>query len=210
MKKILLIDKPSGITSFDVIRELRKKLGIKKMGHAGTLDPLATGLLIIGIEEGTKELSNLIGLDKEYIAEIELGIQTDTSDRDGTVLEKKPVPDFTDEDLESILQNLQGSHKLEVSPYSAIKKAGKPLYTYARKGEDVTPPLRTMEIKETELLERNNNLLTIRFVVGSGTYIRSLAEKIGEDLNTLGTIKNLRRTRIGEYSVTDAKKLSDF
>jgi len=208
MQDIILIDKPSGITSFDVIRSLRKKLGIRKMGHAGTLDPLATGLLIVGIGPGTKKLSSLIGLPKEYIAEIELGIKTDTADRDGNVIETKPVPNLTDSEIRKVLQNLEGEILLPVPAYSAVKQGGERLYARARKGESVTPPQRTMEVREAEFMTYKDNLLTARFQVGSGTYIRSLAERIGEDLQTLGTIKNLRRTSIGSYRIEDATALS--
>jgi tRNA pseudouridine55 synthase len=214
-KDILLIDKPSGITSFDVIRILRRTVGKKKMGHAGTLDPLATGLLLIGIEGGTKKLKDLIGLDKEYIAEILLGTKTVTGDIDGEVIETKPVPTLSEKHAEKeyvyvkeTLKSLVGTLELSVPAYSAIKKDGKPLYKYAYQGKTVNLPIKPMRIIETELLEIKDSVITARFVVGSGTYIRSLAEELGKKLGTVATIKNLRRTKIGDFSVVDAEKIA--
>jgi len=207
---IILIDKPSGITSFDVIRKLRHIIGVRKMGHAGTLDPLATGLLIIGIGTATKELTALVGLPKVYEAEILLGTRTDTSDVDGKVLEVSPVPVLSKIDIEKVVNNMNGEVDLPVSLYSAIKKDGKPLYKYARNGESIEAPIRKMIVRGARFVSYENNVVRTVFDVSSGTYIRSLAEELARRLGTIGTIQNLRRISIGDYDVKNAKKIEDF
>jgi tRNA pseudouridine55 synthase len=207
MENIMLIDKPKGITSFDVIRELRKRLNIRKIGHAGTLDPQATGLLIIGIEEGTKKLKEYLRLPKKYEAEVLLGTLTDTWDLEGKVQEIKDVPKLDQEQIKSALDQLKGDIDLKVPKYSAIKKAGKPLYKYAREGDDIEPPVKRMHVISTKILAFNKNLIIIEFEVKSGTYIRSLAVELGRMLGTVATLQNLRRTTIGDFKVEDAEKL---
>lgn len=221
LPEILLIDKPYGMTSFDVIRQLRRQTGIRKFGHAGTLDPLATGLMIVGVEKGTKKLSELIKLDKEYIAEIRLGERRATGDLEGEVLEEREVTEeISQSEISSVLQTFVGSQELPVSAYSAIKKDGKPMYKRARdaakKGTVVEDlPIRIMEVYEAELLDVQSTtvnrstrvVVTVRFFVGSGTYIRSLAEELGRRLGYPATLQNLQRTKIGEYLLSDALKL---
>jgi tRNA pseudouridine55 synthase len=152
---IVLVDKPKGITSFDVIRILRKKLGIKKMGHAGTLDPNATGLMIIGVDKGTKLLTNFIGFDKVYEAEIKLGIKTDTGDITGnTLFEDREIFEkiFSKDHIKKIVESVKGKHVLPVSLFSAIKKGGKPLYEYAREGVKVPEPEREMLVMNADFI----------------------------------------------------------
>lgn len=223
LPEIILIDKESGMTSFDVIRVLRKKTGIKKFGHAGTLDPLATGLMIIGVEKGTKQLENYIKLDKEYIAEIRIGEKRTTGDLEGDVIESANVPVLERDSIEQALAQQIGTIRLPVSAYSAIKKEGKPMYKRAReaaeKGEQVEDvPIRDMVVHEAEVLDvamdqtgdLDRCIVTVRYYVGSGTYIRSLAEDLGNKIGYPATLQMLRRTRIGDFSVADAKKLSEF
>lgn len=224
MEGILLIDKAKGITSFDVIRQLRPILKIKKIGHAGTLDPLASGLMLLGVGAGTKELTALVKLDKEYIAEILIGQKRSTGDMEGEVIEEKETDlIFSEEKIKSVLHSMQGEITLPVSAYSAIKKDGVPMYKRARaaaeKGETVTElPVRTMQVQGVELLGnqkinlvgKNFQLITIRFTVSSGTYIRSLAEEIGRKLNYPATLYNLRRTKVGNYNIKDAKTLEEL
>lgn len=205
--QIILVDKPKGITSFDVIRILRKKTGIWKMGHAGTLDPLATGLMILATGKKTKELTQLLGLPKTYIAEILLGTKTDSADTDGAVIETKPVPELTLEAIEKVLQTMTGDIELSVPIYSAIKRDGKPLYAYAREGIAVEVPKKIMHISYAKAISYTAPVITIDFGVKSGTYIRSLAEELAVRLGTVGTIQNLRRTTIGEFKVEDAIKI---
>lgn len=221
MENILLIDKPTGITSFDVIRRLRRKLGIKKMGHAGTLDPMATGLMIIGMGDGTKKLTEYVKLDKEYVAEILIGIKTASGDITGDVIEKKDVPEeavgtFSVEKISDAMASMVGVLTLPVSAYSAIKKDGVPFYKKAfaaeRKGETVPEaelPIREMKVYEAELLDFDieNKVIKARFKVGSGTYIRSLAEELGRRLGYPATLKNLRRTVIGQFKIEDAEEI---
>jgi tRNA pseudouridine55 synthase len=204
---LLLVDKPKGITSFDVIRRLRKELGIRKMGHAGTLDPLATGLLLIGVGEGTKQLSSLIGLPKTYEAEIKLGSATDSGDMTGAVTAEAPVPNLSKEEVEKVVLGMKGTHALEVSLFSAIKRGGKPLYEYAREGKEVEKPVRDMTVRDARLISfsESGDVVSAFFDVSSGTYIRSLAEELGRRLGTVAHIQNLRRTSIGEYKVSDAR-----
>lgn len=209
--EVLLIDKPKGITSFDVIRRLRRVLGIRKMGHAGTLDPLASGLMLIGVGAGTKKLASLIKLPKTYQAEILLGERRSTGDLEGEVLETKPVTALSEEQVAEALNSLKGEQELPVPAYSAIKQGGVPLYKKARKGEVVEIPVRTMEVTRAALLTfevRDERVyLRVLFDVGSGTYIRSLAEALGNRLGYPATLSELRRTRIGEYYLEDAQNI---
>jgi tRNA pseudouridine55 synthase len=215
---ILLIDKPKGITSFDVIRRLRRARGIIKMGHAGTLDPLATGLMILGVGPGTKLLSDFIKLSKEYVANVLVGERRSTGDMEGIVLEEKEVTSLDRRVVEEVLTSMIGTLELPVSAYSAIKKDGVPMYKRARRaektGEVVTDvPIRNMEITHAQLealtCEGGRCTLTIRFSVGSGTYIRSLAEELGRRLGYPATLSDLRRTKVGDFRVEDAEHLKD-
>ena len=213
--ELLLIDKPSGITSMDVIRVLRKKFDIRKMGHAGTLDPLATGLMLVGVGPGTKKLTDLIKLDKEYIAEVRIGESRTTGDLEGDVIESKDASELTEEGVKIELDSLLGVQRLPVSAYSAIKKDGVPMYKRARQaekeGEVITEvPVRDMEVKEVELIDfisGDRAVATVRFFVGSGTYIRSLGEELGKRLGYPATLQNLRRTKVGVYKIEDAVSL---
>jgi tRNA pseudouridine55 synthase len=201
---ILLVDKPKGISSYGVIRILQKKMGKRKMGHAGTLDPLATGLLIIGIDKGTKMLSSLIGLPKVYEAEILLGKKTITADIEGEIIEEQQIPVLVEEKILDVIQSMVGTHELAVPIYSAVKRQGKPLYAYAREGKDVEVPVKQMTVTEANLLGFDEKTVRIRFNVSSGTYIRTLAEEFARRMGTVGTIQNLRRLSIGTYSVDKA------
>lgn len=217
--EILLIDKPVGISSFDVIRRLRHKLGKVKMGHAGTLDPLASGLMIIGIGAGTKKLNEYLKLDKEYEAEVLVGRKTTTGDREGEIIEEKAVERmFSSEEISETLKDMVGTLKLPVSAYSAIKKDGVPFYKKARAAEkrgETVPleelPVREMKVYKAELIGQILNevdqtvIIPVRFGVGSGTYIRSLAEELGRRLGYPATLQSLRRTKIGEFEIKDAE-----
>ncbi len=221
--EILLIDKPKGITSFDVIRRLRSQYSAEhdgkkapKMGHAGTLDPLASGLMVIGIGHGTKKLSELTKLDKEYIAEVRIGERRSTGDLEGRVLEEVRVSTLDITQVQQVLESMIATLTLPVSAYSAIKKDGVPMYKRARQaeasGEVLTEvPIRDMEVLEAELLSLtwtdDNCVLTVRFVVRSGVYVRSLAEELGRRLGYPATLQNLRRTKVGHFSVTEARTL---
>ena len=209
--ELILIDKPKGITSFDVIRVLRKQLGIKKIGHAGTLDPLATGLLLVGVGKGTKKLHDLVGLPKTYYVEILLGCKTTTGDLDGEVIEEKEVGELKEEILQSNIQKLIGVLKLPVPIYSAVKRGGVPLYKKARNGEEVIAPVREMQVFDARLVRHNRDekgyVVVVEMDVASGVYVRSVVEELGRILDIPATVKELRRTKIGNFDVKDAQKL---
>ncbi len=211
---ILLVDKPVGITSFDVIRQLRRKLNIKKMGHAGTLDPLASGLMIIGVGEGTKKLTEYVKLDKEYVTEVLLGKRTVTGDLEGKVVEEKEVGVVDTKEVAAALASMVGTLTLPVSAYSAIKQDGVPFYKKARAAEkqgatipESDLPLREMKVYEAELLGITKDTITVRFKVGSGTYVRSLGEELGRRLGYPAVLASLRRTKVGEWRVEEAESI---
>ncbi len=212
IKKILLIDKPKGLTSFDVIRVLRRKLGVRKMGHSGTLDPLATGLMLVGVGEGTKKLQSLIRLPKTYEASVLLGVRTATGDLEGEVLESKKIRDLDCDEVKNVILGLEGKIELRVPAYSAVKVGGIRLYKLARSGEKFLPPMREMEILKSEFKdcfkEGDNYIVKTTLEVSSGAYIRSIAEEIGRRLGLPAVLGDLRRTAIGKYNVKDANKLS--
>lgn len=212
-KNILLIDKEVGWTSNDVVRKLKGMLNrdeVKKIGHAGTLDPFATGLLLIMLNEGTKKFDELQTLKKEYISEIEFGKVTDTFDVTGeTVEEYKQEIILDKEKIEKILKEKFSGKISQIPPkYSALKIAGKRAYDLARQGKVVSLEPRVVEIYEFEILHIEKNVLLLRVVVSSGTYIRSLANDLGREMGVGAYCKSLRRTRIGEYDVQDARKIN--
>ncbi|MCK5095871.1 MAG: tRNA pseudouridine(55) synthase TruB [Candidatus Pacebacteria bacterium] len=209
VQDIILIDKPKGISSFDVIRVLRKKLGVRKMGHAGTLDPLATGLMIIGVGSGTKKLHKLIGLDKTYRVEVLLGKKTTTGDLEGEILEEKQVGDIDEEVLQKAAQKIVGVLRLPVPIYSAIKQGGVPLYKKARSGKKIIVPVRDMEVFDVRFVEfqKDKHVVVLEMDVASGVYVRSVAEEFGRLFDLPTTVKELRRTKIGDFAVEDAMKI---
>lgn len=212
---ILLIDKPQGWTSHDVVAKVRGLTGVKKVGHAGTLDPLATGLLIVLVgKEFTKKQDQLMKLDKEYWCEAELGMTTDSYDLDGEVTsqaEWQQVKQIDQIQLEKILLRFTGKIEQTVPAFSAVKIKGQKLYDRARRGQlaNVTLPSREVEIKELELVEFQQNfteqksIFKIRLVCSSGTYVRSLIHDIGQELGVGAVVTNLRRTRIGQYQLNE-------
>ena len=212
---ILLVHKPVGISSFDVVRKLRRILGIKKIGHAGTLDPLARGLMIVGIGSGTKKMTKYLKLPKVYIAEILVGKSTTTGDLEGEVVKEKFVGkgDLKKNDIEDTVVGMKGQHTLEVPLYSAIKVQGKALYKYAREGQ--TPPYipeKEMNIMNIQLLDAyhsgDNHIVQVRIQVSSGSYIRTLGEEFGRRMGYPATLKSLYRLSIGSYLDEDAYHFS--
>lgn len=208
---VLLIDKPKGVSSFDVIRTLRRTLGVRKMGHAGTLDPLASGLLIVGVGAGTKKLTEYLKLDKTYEAEIILGESRTTGDVEGELIAEKAVDSIDVAQVRAVLAGMVGNIVLKVPRYSAIKRDGEALYKKARRGDEFEAPVRTMQVHDAVLArivpDTSRVHIHVWFSVGSGTYIRSLAEEVGRRLGVPATLGNLRRTRIGQYSLKEAKKM---
>ncbi len=208
----LLIDKPTDYTSFDVIAVLRKKLNIKKIGHSGTLDPLATGLLIILVGRSeTRQQDSFMGMDKEYIAEITFGATSTTYDAEGELSTSALPANITKEQLEEVLPQFTGDIEQTVPAYSAIKVNGQRLYKLAREGRvgDIKLPNRVVSIYEIEILSVKDAIATIRVHCGKGTYIRSLVHDIGQVLGCGAYLSALRRTKIGDYSVEDALQLGD-
>ena len=209
MNGVLVINKEKGFTSRDVINVLNKKLGTKKMGHTGTLDPIATGVLVVCIGKYTKLVDKITAYDKEYIATIQLGIRTDTLDTTGKVLEESPILDVDNQVLIHTLESFLGVSLQDVPKYAAVKVNGKKLYEYARSGEEVELPKREITIKEIELLENRHGEIRFRVVVSKGTYIRSLIRDIVDKLEVLGTMSTLTRTRQGNFTIDDAITLQD-
>lgn len=204
----LHINKPADWTSHDVVAHLRRVTGEKKIGHAGTLDPFATGLLIVGVgREATRELDKFLKQDKEYIAELHLGAVSDTYDLTGTIKESDTSSPAKD-DIKNILKKFIGNQDQIPPMYSAKKIRGKKLYELARKGKEIEREANKIVIHELELLNYDWPKLEIRVKCSSGTYIRSLAHDIGKTLNTGAYLENLNRTKIGEYELKNAIDLN--
>ncbi|MBR3198386.1 MAG: tRNA pseudouridine(55) synthase TruB [Bacilli bacterium] len=209
MNGIIVINKPKGITSRDVVNKISKILNTKKIGHNGTLDPLATGVLIICIGKYTKLNELLSSKEKEYIAEITLGVKTDTLDIEGKVLEKKEeILDI--EKLKDTITNFQKTYMQIVPIYSAVKVDGKKLYEYAREGKKVELPKKEVTIKSIELLDHDKNKFKIKALVSKGTYIRSLIKDILDEMHIIGTMSNLKRTKQGNFNIEDAFTIEDI
>lgn len=210
MDGIIVINKEKDYTSHDVVAKLKKKLNISKVGHTGTLDPNATGVLPILIGKGTKFSKYLINHDKTYKAQIELGKKTDTADVEGNVIEEKPVDtEYIKQNLVQVLESFVGKQEQVPPMYSAIKKNGKKLYEYARKGEKIEVEPRKIEIYKIELVEYNEKNIDFIVSCSKGTYIRSLCEDIAEKLNTVGYMKNLERLQVGEFNIEKSVLIDD-
>lgn len=211
MDGILLINKPIGITSRDVVNMLTKKFGTKKIGHTGTLDPFASGVLIVTINKGTKISSYIEDLEKEYVAELVLGISTDTLDLDGEVIAKKDVT--LPLDKEKILNTIShyiGTIKQVPPMYSAIKVNGEPLYKKARRGEVVERKEREVCISNIDLLSITNERLILNVNCSKGTYIRTLGVDIADELGYGGHLSMLTRTRVGKYTLDMCKTIDEI
>ena len=207
MVGFLLVDKPSGPTSHDVVDMIRKATGIRKVGHAGTLDPFATGLLIMAIGKATKKIQQFVGLDKTYEAELRLGATSDTMDRTGKITttgSDPKVPRLAE--VEKILEGFRGEIMQTPPMYSAKKIGGKKLYELARQGKTVERQARKIMIHGLTMLEYEWPTLKLRISVSSGTYIRSLAHDIGEALGCGAYLVELRRTAIAQYRIEEAIK----
>jgi tRNA pseudouridine synthase B len=211
MDGIIVINKEKEYTSHDVVAKLKKKLNISKVGHTGTLDPNATGVLPILIGKGTKFSKYLINHDKIYEVELELGKKTDTADIEGKVIEEKNVDEkYIKENLLQVLESFVGKQEQIPPMYSAIKKNGKKLYEYARAGEKVEIEPRKIEIYKIDLNKYDKNIISFVVSCSKGTYIRSLCEDIAEKLNTVGYMKNLKRLQVGKFNIKDAVYIDDI
>jgi tRNA pseudouridine55 synthase len=208
--RILNLDKPEGWTSFDVVRAVRHALRIRKVGHAGTLDPFATGVLLVCTGRATKQVSELMGFDKEYEAIIQLGVTTDTMDLTGKVSKTTDFREVTLEQIEPVCENFRGNITQIPPMFSAIKVKGERLYKKARRGEVIEREPRKVTVHELELKEYRAPFIAIRVVCSKGTYVRVLAHDIGEQLGCGGHLKSLVRTRIGPYEIAEARQVSEL
>ena len=210
MHGLLLVNKEVGYTCQDVCNCIKRKFNVKKVGHCGTLDPFANGLLIVGINEGTKILSFLETQNKTYLATIELGIKTDTGDCTGNIIETDKVNKFDKKEIINVFNSLIGIQKQIPPMYSAIKINGKKLYEYARDNQNIERKAREIQIFLLELVEYKRPLVTFKVTCSKGTYIRTLGEDIASKLNTVGHLKSLTRLNIDNYSLENAKKIADL
>lgn len=211
MDGIIIINKPKNYTSHDIVRKAKKLLN-EKVGHTGTLDPNATGVLPLLIGKGTLLSKYLIEHDKIYEAVLKLGEKTDTADGEGKVLENQNVEQsiLKKENIERIFNNLEGKQEQIPPMYSAIKLNGKKLYEYARKGIEVEVKPRTIEIYKLELIKIEDMEIIFRVSCSKGTYIRTLCEKIAEELGTIGYMKELKRIQVGEFNIKDSITIEEL
>lgn len=215
---LVLIDKPTDWTSHDVVAKVRKAVGTKKVGHAGTLDPLATGLLVLGIESGTKLLTFLVGVDKTYLATIRLGVSTVSDDSQSEVLEtasQEALAAVENAQIQQEIEKLTGVIQQRPSSVSAIKVDGKRAYDLVRSGEEVELKSREVTVSAFELVSSTKSFegfidLEVRVDCSSGTYIRALARDLGQALGVGGHITALRRTRVGSFDVAKANQITDL
>lgn len=214
MDGIVLINKEKNCTSRDVVNQVSKILKTKKIGHTGTLDPIATGVLVLCIGKATKLVEVITSYDKEYEAEVILGIKTDTGDITGKILKEQRTI-ISKENIEECLKKMIGTYNQTVPIYSAVKINGKKLYEYARNNEEIELPKRKVTIKELKLIsdityEKEKTKFKIKCHVSKGTYIRSLIEDIATNLNTIGTMENLKRTKQGNFQIANANTIKDI
>ena len=207
---LIVVNKPEGYTSRDVVNKLNHIFGTKKIGHTGTLDPIATGVLVCCIGSYTKLVNHLTSYDKEYIAEIKLGIKTDTGDITGNVIEEDYSYDVNSDMILKVFKEFPKTYNQVVPKYSAVKINGKKLYEYARENIDIELPKREVNIYSLELLEFNNGIIKFKTKVSKGTYIRSLIEDLCIKLNVLGTMNSLIRTKQGNFDINIAVDLFDI
>lgn len=207
---VLLVDKPPGLTSHDVVDRVRRRFGFKKVGHCGTLDPAATGLLILVLERATKLQDRLMSADKTYEGAMLLGVSTDSQDADGKVIAEKPVPPLTAEDIETVFARFRGDIQQVPPMVSAVKHQGTPLYKLARKGQTVERKARLVHVYDLRVLGLELPRITFRAVCTKGTYVRTLCSDIGDTLGCGAHLFELRRTRSGKFDVNDAHTLDEI
>lgn len=210
MNGIILIDKPKDYTSRDIVNIVGKCLQTKKVGHTGTLDPLATGILVIAVNKGLKIIDLLVSDNKEYIVDVKMGLATDTLDITGQIIHQNDSFDIDEVKLKKVLASFLGDYEQEVPKYSAVRVNGKRLYEYARNKEIVTLPKRIVNIYQIELLDFHNDTFKFKVLVSKGTYIRSLVRDIGQRLNVNCTMSELRRTKQGFFNIEDCCTLKDI
>ncbi len=207
---LVLVDKPAGWTSHDVVARCRRLAGTRRVGHAGTLDPMATGLLVVGVERATRLLGHLALHDKDYLATIRLGVTTVTDDADGDVVDTVDASGVTDSAIATAMSSLTGELMQVPSTVSAIKVDGKRAYARARSGESVELAARPVHVSRFELLRRTNDALDVAVTCSTGTYVRALARDLGAALGVGAHLTALRRTRVGGFDVSGARTLDQL
>lgn len=210
MDGVILVNKEKNWSSFDVCAFVRRKFNIKKVGHIGTLDPFAEGLLVVFLGKGTKMIPYFEGLNKEYVGTLTLGKKTSTYDLTGETIEEKDIVPFTKEELISALNSFLGEQEQLPPIYSAIKKDGKPLYYYAREGISIEVKKRLVNIYSLDLISFEKNSITFKVKVSKGTYIRSLGNDLAIKLNNLGYLSSLTRTKIGDFTLSQSKHIKEI
>jgi tRNA pseudouridine55 synthase len=210
IKGILIIDKPPGMTSHDVVEQVRSIFKIRQVGHTGTLDPFATGVMVLCLGRATRVARYFEGLDKAYRSTLKLGVVTDTGDGDGIVQEVRAVPELSPEQIESALQPFRGTIAQQPPAYSAVKVAGERLYVRARRGEEVSAPLRQVTVRTLQLESLEGDEVTLFVECSKGTYIRSLAYDIGQLLGCGAHCSSLVRTTVGPFAIEEALGLEDL
>ncbi len=201
---VLVIDKPVGLTSHDVVQIIRRGTGIRRAGHTGTLDPRASGVLVVLVGPAVRLSEYVSASDKRYQATIRLGAETDTYDSEGTVSQPGPIPDLSEEEFEEMLQQFVGDIDQVPPPFSAVKKKGKKAYELAREGEEVEVESRKISVYSLDLLEWAPPEVVIDVFCSSGTYVRSLAHDLGKAMGTGAHLVGLRRTKSGRFTLRDA------
>jgi tRNA pseudouridine55 synthase len=207
---VLNIDKPAGITSFRVVQIVRRIVKIKKVGHSGTLDPMATGVLIVCTGKATKQITGLMATDKTYTGTLQLGLETDSYDKDGHVTAQRDVAEFDVADIRNTMQQFEGTITQVAPAYSALKVGGVPMYKLARQGKEVPRKSREVTISELRLEQYRHPFIDFSVTCSKGTYVRSIAHDIGEQLECGACLTALRRTRNGQFSVTDSIPLDSL
>ena len=207
---IINIDKPVGWTSFDIVKKVKRITGHKKVGHGGTLDPFASGVLILGTENDTKNLSEITRYSKSYQAELTLGVKTNTLDPEGKIIEIKPIPFLNDHILHKVLKIFEGKQKQIPPMFSAKKRGGVRLYKLARKNIEIERNEIDIEIDNISLVSFSEDKIIFNVSCSKGTYIRVLGSDIAEKLGTVGYLINLKRTRVGNYFIKDSKSIENF
>ena len=210
IKVIVNIDKPVGWTSFDIVKKVKRITGHKKVGHGGTLDPFASGVLILGTENDTKNLSEITKSSKSYQAELRLGVKTSTFDPEGEIIDEKPIPFLNDHILLKTLKTFEGKHKQMPPMFSAKKRGGVRLYKLARKNIEIERDEIDIEIDDISLVRFSKDRIIFSVSCSKGTYIRVLGSDIAEKLGTVGYLTNLKRTRVGNYFITDSQSIENF
>jgi tRNA pseudouridine55 synthase len=215
---LVVVDKPAGLTSHDVVGRVRRLAGTRRVGHAGTLDPMATGVLVVGVERATRLLTYLVGADKEYLATMRLGVTTVTDDAEGEVMERRDSGELSDAAVDGAVAGLTGEIDQVPSAVSAVKVEGRRAYARVRAGEQVELAARRVNVAEFEVLARRDGAdegvpvvdLDVRVVCSSGTYVRALARDLGAELGVGGSLTALRRTRVGPYGLEQARTLDQL